>query len=109
MVLKTKASASFVLAQKADAAAAPARIRSDQLFSARSTALSRSAVHSLEAITMTTRLSFVGDDSVLHVALCLGKLGEAAVESHLVLLVGGQLAGNVLGLAVGSLWITSTR
>ena len=39
--------------KKADAAAAPARIRSDQLFSALSTALSRSAVHSLDAITMT--------------------------------------------------------
>ena len=43
--------------KKADAAVAPARIRSDQLFSALSTALSRSAVHSLEAMAMTTRLS----------------------------------------------------
>ena len=43
-----------------------------------------------------------GDDSVLHVILRLSKLGVVAVEGHLILLVGSQLVGYVLGLAVGS-------
>ena len=35
-------------------------------------------------------------------ALRLSKLGVVAVEGHLILLVGSQLVGYVLGLAVGS-------
>ncbi len=51
---------------------------------------------------MTMVLLLSGDDSVLHVILRLSKLGVVAVEGHLILLVGSQLVGYVLGLAVSS-------
>ncbi len=76
------------LLKKADAADGTGSEGQIQLFRALSTALFRSAVHSLELITMITRFSLQADDCIFHIAPCLCKLGGIiAVDCQQLLLV----------------------